>query len=114
MKTPSIKTLARIFADPEKAKEIFQMSRADLENTGPGRDMLMSCFNPPKTYDLRLYVLNAAGGFYGVEAIETTQGEYAEYLNAGDTYTETIIRWRGTYRVQSVGDFVERQRVAFK
>lgn len=35
---------------------------------------------------------------------------------AGETYAPTVIYWRGQYRVQSVGDFIEtmqRQGVRF-
>ena len=97
MKTPSIKTLKLIFGDnAKKAKEIFKT---------------------PKTYDLRMYALNMLAEGFGVESIESTQGEYASYLNMGDTYNITIVYWRGNYRVQSIGDFVEvmeRQSIYFK
>lgn len=106
MKTPSIKTLSRIFDDPKRAKDIVLMSRRELID-GPAAARFAECFNPPKTYDLRMHALNACGNFHGHESIETTAGEYAEYLNAGDAYAETIIYWRGNYRVSSVGDFVE-------
>jgi len=116
MKTPSVKTLAQCFDNPKQAKSIFKMSRAELI-AGPGADRFEECHNQPKTWDIRLHALNTAGGFHGVESIETTAGEYANYLNSGDTYTPTVIYWRGNYRVQSVGDFVEtmgRQGVNFK
>lgn len=116
MKTPSVKTLSRIFDDAKRAKEIFTMSRRQLID-GPGADRFAECYNPPKTYDLRLHALNTAGGFHGHESMETRSGEYAEYLNSGDTYAETVIYWRGNYRVQCLGDFVEtmeRQGVNFK
>lgn len=116
MKTPSVKTLSRIFDNPKRAKDIFLMSRAQLRE-GPAAARFAECRNPPKTYDLRLFALNACGDFHGCESLETDRGEYAEYLNSGDTYAETVIYWRGNYRVQSVGDFVEtmeRQGVHFK
>lgn len=106
MKTPSVKTLSRIFDKPGDAKRIFKMSRGELI-AGPGAERFAECHNPPKTYDIRMYALNACGSFHGHESIESTAGEYAEYLNAGDTYAETVIYWRGAYRVQSIGDFVE-------
>ena len=46
----------------------------------------------------------------GVEGVEEAKtGLYADYLNTGDTYAPTVIYWRGAYRVQSLGDFVEIQ-----
>ena len=116
MKTPSIKTLKLVFGDNAKqAKDIFKMSRSQLIE-GPARNRFNECYNPPETYDLRMYALNMLAECYGVESIESTQGEYASYLNTGDTYNNTIIYWRGNYRVQPIGDFVEvmeRQRVYF-
>lgn len=91
------------------------MSRAQLIN-GPSEYRFNECYNPPKTYDLRMYALNILAECYGVESIASTHGEYASYLNTGYTYHNTIIYWRGRYRVQSIGDFVEvmeRQRVYF-
>lgn len=106
MKTPSVKTLSRIFDNPTEAKRIFKMTRGELID-GPSATRFAECYHAPKTYDLRMHALNECGEFHGYESIESTAGEYAEYLNAGDTYAETIIYWRGTYRAQSIGDFVE-------
>lgn len=118
MRTPSVKTLRQCFHDSaNEAKRILRMSRQELVSTPAGIERITSCFHPPKTYDIRLHVLNDAGGFHGVESIESTAGEYAEHLNAGDTYAPTVIYWRGAYRVQSVGDFIEtmeRQGVKFQ
>lgn len=75
------------------------------------------CYRAPQTWDVRLTVLNALGETHGIESAETTRGEYASYLNTGDMYAATLIYWRGAYRVQSVGDFIEtmeRQGVNFQ
>lgn len=115
MKKPSIKTLARIFDNPREARKLFEMGRAQLLETERGKTRATECYNPPKTYDLRLTCLSHCGGFHGVESIETCAGdEWATYLNAGDTYADTVIFWRGKYRVQSLGDFVEKCGVKFK
>ena len=116
MKTPSIKTLSQVFSDPKQAKKILQMTRAELLET-VGKARAEECYNPPKTYDLRLSALNNLECLHGVEAVESNNGEYADYLNSGDIYNPTLIYWKGTYRVQSMGDFVEtmeRQGVIFK
>lgn len=123
MRTPSIATLARVFDNPREAKRVFQMNRAELlaHPVGAARDA--ACMLAPKTWDLRLHVLNSLdAGLHGLESLasvrEDSRGigsdEYAEYLNTGDTYAPTVIYWRGNYRVQSVGDFIERNRVSFK
>ena len=110
MRTPSIKTLAAVFEAPKAAKRILQMSRAELALLPAGAARIAECYHPPMTGDLRLHCLNAiAPGLYGIESCETADGEYADYLNAGDTYTSTLIYWRGRYRVQDLGSFVEAQ-----
>ena len=117
MRTPSIKTLSRVFDNPKEAKRIFLMDRDQLIETDAGAQRYHECYTPPKTHDIRLHCLNKLGEFFGVEAIETTKGEFASYLNAGDTYAETIIYWRGQYRIQSIGEFIEsleRRHIYFK
>lgn len=117
MRLPSIKTLAAVFSDPKTARKILEMPRSELLALPAGHERAAECFHPPKTYDLRMYCLNALdSGLFGVGNIHSAGDEYADYLNVGDSYTPTLIHWRGEYRVQSVGDFVEtmaRQNVRF-
>lgn len=118
MKTPSIKTLSRIFGTgAREAKGIFQATGAELLALPENAEIVRSSYHKPKKWVLRLNALNACGGFYGIEHAETIAGEFMSYLNAGEMYAETVIYWRGRYRVQTVGDFVEtmeRNRVKFK
>jgi hypothetical protein len=108
MRTPSIKTLSAVFDDPAHAKRILRMPRAQLFETPAGAARDAACYNPPKTHDIRMTVLDSIEpGTYGVEYIAFVNGEYADYLNTGETYAPTLIRWRGRYRVQSMGDFIE-------
>ena len=94
------------------------MSRAELSAQPAGAARIRECYHHPKWWDVRLHCLDAIGpGLYGLDGMTSIDGEHAEYLNAGDTYNDTIIYWRGSYRVQSVGDFVEtmgRRSVHFK
>lgn len=117
MRLPSIKTLSRVFEDAPAARRIMEMTRAQLAELPAGAQRLRECLNSPKTWDIRLHCLNAIdAGLHGIEAIQSTGREYADYLNSGDTYAPTLIYWRGAYRVQSVGDFIEtmeRQNVKF-
>lgn len=113
MRLPSIKTLSAVFADAKQARAILEMNRAQLLALPAGEARARECYNPPKTYDVRMHCLNAIdAGLHGLESMESTGGEYAEYLNTGDSYAPTLIYWRGAYRVQSVGDFVETQERA--
>lgn len=114
---PSVKTLSQCFDDPKHARRILEMNRRELEQLPEVCEFINSCFHKPLTFTLRLHALNTAGGFHGAETLESTAGEYAEYLNAGDSYAPTVIYWRGRYRIQSVGDFVEtmeRNSVRFR
>ena len=118
MKTPSINKLASVFTDAKLAKDIFLMSHCELGKHPVGAERIAECYNMPAWHDVRLTILDSIdAGLYGVESIESCNGQYADYLDAGDSYAPTIIFWQGAYRVQSVGDFVEtmeRRGVKFK
>lgn len=108
MRLPSIKTLSQVFNDPKQARAILEMSRAQLLALPAGAARARECLNPPKTYDVRMHCLNAIdAGLHGLESVRSRTDEYAGYLNTGDSYAPTLIYWRGVYRVQSVGNFVE-------
>lgn len=113
MRKPSVKTLSTVFDKPRVARVILEMSRARLLATEAGKTLDRDCLRGPATAHIRMHVLNALDrGLHGVECVETTKGEFADYLNTGDMYAPTVIRWRGNYRVQSLGDFVEVQERA--
>ena len=114
-RSPSVKTLSAVFRDPQEAKRVFRMGRKELANTPAGAKRVAMCGSALRTWDVRMTVLDALAETHGVESAETTKGEYATYLNAGDTYAPTVIYWRGRYRVQTLGDFIEtaeRNRIA--
>lgn len=116
-RTPSVKALREVFQhNARAAKKILRMSRAELLQTDAGAARYRECFNPPATWDLRMHALNALdSGLFGIEHCETEHTrEFASYLNAGDTYNPTVIYWRGRYRVQCLGDFIERAHVKFR
>jgi hypothetical protein len=124
MRMPTIKTLSAIpDADHACMRAILKMSRAQLLQIPVCEARDRECYHPPKTWYLRMTALNEAARTHGVEScqVEDTIGmhadDYAAYLNTGDSYVPTLIYWRGAYRVQSLGDFVEtmeRQGVKFK
>jgi hypothetical protein len=105
---PSVKTLRDVFGENAKqARKILEMTRRELEALPAGAARVRECYNPPATSDLRLTCLNELAGTHGVEAFETRHG-WCEYLNAGDTYSVTLVRYRGRYRVTTWGDIAER------
>ena len=113
MRLPSVKTLSSVFGDKARdARAILEMTRAQLEALPAGAARARECYHPPATYDLRLTCLDALGESYGVECFETSRGEAVHYLNTGDTYAPTLVRFRGTYRVASWGDLAEKHGAA--
>jgi hypothetical protein len=111
MITPSIKALRTLTPCADKAKElkrILTMRRIELEALPAGADRIHECYHTPSTADLRMTCLDAALGTYGVESFQTRKGEWVDYLNTGDPYTPTIVRWRGNYRVTDWGSIAER------
>lgn len=109
MNLPSVKTLAAVFGDKARdARKILEMTREELESLPAGAARIRECWHPPKTYDLRLTCLDALGESYGVEGFRLRDGSYCDYLNMGDTYTPTLLRVHGRYRVACWGDVAER------
>lgn len=108
LRSPSIKSLRSIFGDNAKqAKALLTMNREQLIRTAVGAARVAECYHPPLTQDIRMECLNALGGFYGVECFDTRKG-LCMYLNAGDTYTPTLVRFNGAYRVACWGDIAEK------
>lgn len=106
---PSVRTLRQVFGENAKqARQILKMSRRELEELPAGAARVVGCYHPPATSDLRLTCLDALAGTCGVEAFETRRDGWCEYLNAGDTYAPTLVRFRGRYQVTSWGDIAER------
>lgn len=109
---PSIKSLRDVFGpDAERAREILDAPRARiLELSAAARERDERSHHPHKTYVLRMAALAELGaphGICGVEAIETRRG-LVEFLNAGDPYVATLIRYpSGTYRVGCIGDVAQ-------
>ena len=108
LRSPSIKSLSTIFGDNAKqAKALLLMNREQLIRTAVGAARVAECYHAPTTQDIRMECLNALGDFHGVEGFDTKRGECL-YLNAGDTYTPTLVRFNGAYRIASWGDIAER------
>jgi hypothetical protein len=117
MRYPSIKTLLQIVDSPEDAKIL----RTILTSTS--RDQLTGlsthaaeynrqCFNYPALHLLKLYAANQLLGSHGVEGSEFKPGVYIEYLNQGDPYIPTLLRFnnrgRISYRVTDWGSIAEK------
>ena len=106
---PSIRTLREVFGDrAREARRVLEMNRSQLEALPYCAARLRDFYHPPRVWELRMMALDFLAGTYGVEAFQTRDGSWCEYLNAGDTYAPTLLRFRGNYRVGCWGDIAER------
>lgn len=115
-RTPSIAALESAF--PGKGAALKRLlTSADAVRKHPAAVALAArCYNPPTLAQLRMVALDACAETYGVEAVwRRGNGALAfEYLNTGDTYAPTIVRFAsGTYAVKSWGDIVESRANAY-
>lgn len=124
MRAPSVKTLlTRLhWIDEKQAATVRGLIRGDIEpETIPQTAAwLRECYSRPRRSELTMHAINAVLECHGVESIDdgrTYCGRYlaprAVYCNTGETYAPTVIYdYRtGTYKVQSLGDFVESNRL---
>ena len=107
-RSPSIAAIESEFPGKGKlAKAIFRMRRSELESLPAGLARIRECYHAPSTSDVRMHCLDALLETFGIEAFQTRNGTWVEYLNTGETYAPTIIRMNGHYRIASWGDIAE-------
>jgi|LakMenEpi03Aug12_release.lakeMendotaPanAssembly.Ray.scaffolds.fasta_scaffold31509_14 hypothetical protein len=115
MNLPSIKTLNSAFPGLGKdLRRALELSRKELKEH-PASKHLSALFHPAKTSQIRLTVLDAIAETCGVEYVAHKDDTIFEnkgfdYLNVGDPYIPTIIRFceTGRYVVACYGDIVEK------
>lgn len=112
---PSLKTLIAAF--PNEDREVLQVIRFELQHADNAPLMLGGRL---RRVERALETCNKLLGAHGVELIaeggftspQRTCGEdiLCEYVNMGDTYVTTIMydHTTATFKVQSWGDYVER------
>ena len=105
---PSVRTLRAVFgANAKRARAILEMSRRELDALSTPQALVLT-YHPPHTSHLRLCLLDELANTHGVEAFQVSNGDWCDYLNAGDPYVPTLISFRGRYQVACWGDIVER------
>lgn len=107
---PSVKTLERAFPGKGKTLRRLLQSEQAVREHPAAIARVRECYHEPKLYDLRLHALNAELGTFGVGYAEGQGSSVSfDYLNTGDTYGTTIIRFvDGRYRVGDWGTVVEQ------
>lgn len=111
MNKPSQKALEKAFPGKGKIAKLLLTSESAVREHHAAIARERECHNSPPLSDLRMHALNAELGMFGVEyAKGKGRSRSFEYLNTGDTYATTIIRFENPaqYRIGSWGDIVER------
>ena len=118
MNIPSTKTLDRAFPGKGKTLRRLLESNAAVREHPAVVELVRKCYHAPRLAYQRMTALNHEAGTYGIECVrespnDCTSAPAFKYLNTGDTYTPTIIRWRnGRYVVCDWGSIVERGNYA--
>jgi hypothetical protein len=112
MNKPSFKTLESAFPGKGKVLRKLLTSERAVRQHSAAIARERECLSAPGLSDLRLHALNAELEMFGVEYVQgkgTRRTQSFDYLNAGDTYNTTIVRFaNGRYRVTDIGSIIER------
>ena len=113
---PSVKVLEAAFPGKGKTLRNLLTNNTAVREHPAAIAFDRQCYSSPNLYLLRLYALNAEIEGFGIEYVEgnsTHNSPSFDYINTGDTYNTTIIRFTdGRYRVGDWGTIVERGNYA--
>lgn len=111
MNLPSIRTLESAFPGKGRVLRALIESPAVVCAHPAAVALSQQSHGRPTLAHLRMTALNAELGFHGVEYVHPGRGSRSpgfEYLNAGDSYVTTIVRFSdGRYRVTDIGSIIE-------
>lgn len=128
---PSIKTLTSSLKDVDVARAKLIRTAIKIESyedLGSFADKhcpkttawFQQCFNSPNKGDVRAHILDELLGTFGVEYLfkgsdglrcdpeSQHDSPICTYLNAGDTYATTLLKYRGRWQVGCWGDIAEK------
>jgi len=103
--------LARVIPCPVRRAALKKLWTTHYLSFGtfPGTaNWVRGCYHEPSFEEIFLAACDEAADNYGVES-ELCAGKWLSFSNTGDSYAETIVFWRGTFRIASWGDIVERE-----
>lgn len=100
---------------PDAVKLAIKLIRGDVKPqdvSQAARDLIDRCYGRPKSHYLLMTALDDILGTCGTEylgEVDMLDGPPVEYLNAGDTYTATLVWYRdmNRFRVETYADAVE-------
>ena len=99
------------FFGREKTRKILDIVRGetDPESYESVASWVRQCYNRPWDSELKMSAINEILGGFGVEGVFSDSDMEPEfsYVNMGDTYDPTIVRYQGSFRVTSWGEMVE-------
>lgn len=118
MKAPSLKSLRTINPDltAKVGNQIRSLLKRDItiddlpKDAFPNtRAWIKSCHNWPTNREIAMAAANEGLEGHGVE-VGGWDGTWPifEYINMGDTYTATLVKYNNAFYVESVGDRVEK------
>ncbi len=112
MTLPSVRTLESSFPGKGRVLRTLLESPAAVRAHPAAVALSQKCYGRPTLAHMRMTALNAELGFHGIEYVRPGRGSRSpgfEYLNAGDPYVTTIVRFSdGRYRVTDIGSIIER------
>ncbi len=112
MSLPSIRKLEEAFPGMGRTLRTLLEAPAAVRAHPAAVSLADACYHAPGLAQMRLAALNAELEFYGVEYVRPGRGSRSpgfEYLNTGDMYAPTIVRFSdGRYRVSDIGSIIER------
>ncbi len=116
MNKPSVKTLNRAFPGKGRVLRELLTSEKAVRVHPAAVELDRRCLNAPSLAQLRLAALNEETDCHGVEYVaegSNARSPAFEYLNTGDSYTPTIVRFHGgRYVVADVGTIIEHGNYA--
>ena len=118
MKAPSIKTLCEsLHIDKDKAKLVRALIKKEQKTVNESLfpltfQWVQACYHRPNWLERVLSCFNELLNGHGVEAVEGESFRFPlmAYVNLGETYSPTLLFCykAQAFRVQSVGDYLER------
>lgn len=109
MNLPSKRTLETAFPGKGAILRALLESPEAVNNHPAVVEWVNQCHSLPRMAEKRMVAINAELEGFGVEYARGNKSPSFNYVNMGDVYTTTIVRFQnGRYRVSDMGAIIER------